>query len=75
MILPNAIIVRGRKCGSSWLVENLRKHPEIFAPRDEVHFFDKEHNFEKGKAWYAEHFAAATPEHKVILEKKTGLSF
>lgn len=67
--LPNAIIVGGQKCGSSWLLENLRKHPEIFAPREEVHFFDKEHNFQRGTDWYAGHFIAATEKHRVVLEK------
>jgi hypothetical protein len=69
MRLPNAIIVGGQKCGSTWLLENLRKHPEVFGPREEVHFFDKDYNYSKGKEWYAAHFEGAEPGHKIVLEK------
>jgi hypothetical protein len=69
MNLPNAIIVGGQKCGSSWLLENLRKHSEVFGVKKEIHYFDKKDNFEKGVSWYASHFEDATPEHKIKLEK------
>jgi hypothetical protein len=69
MKLPNAIIVGGQKCGSSWLMENLQKHPGVFGVKKEIHFFDKKNNFEKGVDWYASHFEGATTEHKIRLEK------
>jgi hypothetical protein len=37
----------------------MRKHPDIFIPRRELHFFDRTDNFRKGTEFYAACFAAA----------------
>lgn len=43
--------IGGNKCGTTWLYEMLRQHPEINAPvNKEPHFFSE--NFERGWGWY-----------------------
>jgi hypothetical protein len=57
--LPNFLIIGAQKAGSSWLAGALRRHPDVFIPKDEVHFFDKGYNWQKGTPWYAEFFRDA----------------
>jgi len=40
-ILPNFLGIGAQKAGTTWLHENLKKHPEIFLPKEkEIHFFN-----------------------------------
>ena len=55
--LPDILIIGAQKAGTSWLKEQLRAHPGVFMPRDEVHFFDHEDKYAKGSEWYADQFA------------------
>lgn len=50
--LPQAIIIGVRKCGTRALLEMLFLHPQIQKAAGEVHFFDRDENFEKGFEWY-----------------------
>ncbi|KAG8042730.1 hypothetical protein G9C98_005370 [Cotesia typhae] len=50
--LPQAIIVGVRKCGTRALLEMLFLHPQIQKAAGEVHFFDRDDNYEKGLEWY-----------------------
>ena len=52
-------ILGAQKAGSSWLADQLRSHPEIFLPDQEIHFFENENNFARGERWYARHFRNA----------------
>lgn len=65
MTLPNFLIVGAQKAGTSWLAAALRQHPDIFVADEEVHFFDKEHNWAKGVKWYEQHFDDADDETAV----------
>ncbi|MEL6971513.1 MAG: hypothetical protein AAFO02_15215, partial [Bacteroidota bacterium] len=48
---PNFVGVGGHKCGSTWLSECLRDHPEVYMSNPkEIGFFGQ--NFTKGLAWY-----------------------
>ena len=40
--LPDLLCIGAQKAGTTWLYENLARHPEIFVPPDvkEVHYFD-----------------------------------
>lgn len=40
MNLPDFIICGGMKCGTSTLHAMLNQHPDVFIPKNEVHFFD-----------------------------------
>jgi len=68
--LPNALIIGVQKSATSWLAARLRQHPDIFVVPGEVHFFDNEQNFSKGRAWYEKHFRGA--EMAAIRCEKTG---
>jgi hypothetical protein len=56
--LPDFLGIGAQKAGTSWLWENLRRHPEVFVPeRKELHYFDNK--FERSLHDYARRFAAA----------------
>ncbi|OGT83573.1 MAG: hypothetical protein A3H91_02535 [Gammaproteobacteria bacterium RIFCSPLOWO2_02_FULL_61_13] len=41
LTLPDFLCIGAQKAGTTWLYENLRRHPEIFLPhRKELHYFD-----------------------------------
>lgn len=50
--LPQALIVGVRKCGTRALLEMLFLHPRIQKAAGEVHFFDRDENYERGLDWY-----------------------
>lgn len=54
--LPNFIVIGGSKCGTHWLNECLREHPDVYLTRDvhEIFFFDR--YFDRGVEWYARYF-------------------
>jgi len=56
--LPQVLCIGAQKAGTTWLYENLARHPEVFVPPEvkEVHYFD--FLFHHPLADYAEVFAA-----------------
>ncbi len=49
--------IGAQKAGTSWLYENLRRHPQIrFPSGKEVHFWDYEPNYLRGFSWYLDRF-------------------
>ena len=55
---PHFLGVGTQKGGTSTLCQLLRKHPEIFIPKEkEVHYFTK--FYDRGETWYREKFADA----------------
>lgn len=69
MHYPNALIAGTQKCGTTWLAKRLAQHPEIFVYEREIHFFDNENNYKRGKNWYASFFRKS---HKRIRIEKCG---
>lgn len=61
--LPDFLVLGAQKAGSTWFTRNLRSHPEIYMPLEEVRFFTK--NYELGAAWYSDHFASAQTDQRV----------
>jgi len=59
-MLPNFLVFGAARCGTSWLDQNLRQHPDVFLPAGvkEVHFFDNK--YDNGLDWYKEIFDDAT---------------
>ncbi len=59
--LPDFIGVGAMRCGTTWITDMLRSHPDIFIPAHfkELHFFDR--YFDKGSDWYAANFSAKKP--------------
>jgi hypothetical protein len=63
--LPNFICIGAQRAGTTWLYENLKKHPEVFLPDiKELRFFN--YNYDKGLNEYSKFFS------KVMNEKAIG---
>ena len=42
LALPDFLGIGAQKAGTTWLYENLRRHPELFLPEEkEIHYFDR----------------------------------
>jgi [heparan sulfate]-glucosamine 3-sulfotransferase 5 len=50
--LPQAIIIGVKKCGTRALLKFMSIHSAIAASSREIHFFDKQANFQRGLDWY-----------------------
>jgi len=48
--LPQAIIIGAKKGGTRALLEFIKEHPDVRAPGQEVHFFDR--HYDRGLEWY-----------------------
>lgn len=58
LALPHFIVIGARKCGTTWLYENLRAHPALYlAPGKGVEFFNN--RLHDGVRFYASRFADA----------------
>ena len=65
---PQAIIIGVRKGGTRALINMLKIHPEIFAAKTEIHYFDRDENFFKGVQWYIEKMPF-TNKNQITIEK------
>ena len=55
---PEFLGIGAQKSGTTWLYENLKKHPQLYLPKTkEIHFFDW--HFYKSIKWYCQHFKNA----------------
>lgn len=55
-MLPNFLVIGAPRCGTTWIGENLRQHPDIHMPaRKELHFFDR--HYDRGIAHYEAAFS------------------
>jgi len=67
--LPNTLIIGIQKSNTTSVLLNLRKHSEISAPSDEIHYHDI--LLHKGQQWYSSNFN----KNKIILEKNPNLIY
>lgn len=68
-MLPNLLVIGAMKGGTTSLWEYLRQHPQIhMSPTKEIHFFDRDDRWVRGRSWYEPHFSAATDAHDVVGE-------
>lgn len=44
------------KGGTTAAITNFSKHPDISMVKEEIHYFDKKENYQKGVNWYKSHF-------------------
>jgi len=65
---PHFLIVGTQKGGTTWLKHHLSRHPDVFMPRSQIHFFDR--CYGKGPEWYAARFTGAA-NGQVCGEKTT----
>jgi len=65
--LPDTFIVGEMKCGTTALANYLSGHPDVFVvPGKEVHFFNRDEVWARGRDWYAELFAGAAGERRLV---------
>ena len=67
-ILPDFLVVGAMKAGSTTLMDYLVTHKDVGIPSEEINYFDKDSNFEKGTKWYSNWFKQFK-SHKIIGEK------
>jgi len=65
MPAPDFLIIGAQKAGSTWLSHNLGRHPDVFLPEPEIHFFDKVDRFRQGQVWYESHFEDSHPRQRI----------
>jgi hypothetical protein len=65
LILPDFVVIGAPKCGTHWLNECLREHPEVYLTPDvhEIFFFDR--YFDRGVEWYARYFRGHAGQPRV----------
>ncbi len=57
---PTFLVIGAQKCGTTWLAEVLRQHPDVFvAAEKEIHYYDDWTRHARGLDWYLGHFDAA----------------
>lgn len=61
--LPDFLVLGAQKAGSTWFTRNLRRHPGIHMPMEELTFFTG--HYDEGPQWYADHFTGARPEQLI----------
>ena len=61
---PNYLIVGAQKAGTRWLRYNLARHPDVFAARAEVHYFNTR-RYSNGADWYRSQFAGWSGERAI----------
>ncbi|XP_017544770.1 heparan sulfate glucosamine 3-O-sulfotransferase 5 [Pygocentrus nattereri] len=66
--LPHAVIIGVRKGGTRALLEMLNLHPAVVKASQEVHFFDNDHNYGRGVAWYRRRMPFSLPG-QITIEK------
>jgi len=47
------IVIGEQKCGTGWLRDRLREHPQVYCHHGEVEFFNRRRNYARGLAWYS----------------------
>lgn len=63
LVLPDFVVIGARKCGTTWLYENLRAHPDLFLVEGKgVEFFDK--HFHRGIRFYSSRFTQGAKKIK-----------
>lgn len=60
-VIPNFVCPGAQKAGTTSLYKILCRHQDIFLPvgKKEIHYFDRDINYERGLTWYAQHYAEA----------------
>ena len=56
-VKPSFLVIGAQKCATTWLSRNIGQHPDSFVPTiDEIHFFNRQANYQKGIEWYQAQF-------------------
>jgi hypothetical protein len=60
-MLPDFLIIGAPKAGTTWLVSCLRRHPDVFIPLEELHYWTTPALLGETHAWYQQKFESARP--------------
>lgn len=64
---PDFIVVGAPKCGTTWMYEALRAHPQVYVPpAKDLYFFDEQYH--RGLGWYEHFFEVPEAGNKVCGE-------
>lgn len=66
------LFIGAPKCGTTWLTRRLARHPALFMPDDEIHYYAR--YYDKGADWYASHFVDAQPGQKLAENSNSYLT-
>ena len=69
--LPDFYILGTQKGGTTALERVLVRHPDVYIPRAEQHFFDKPENMARGLAWYSRQLISPPYRGERLLGDKT----
>lgn len=72
-LLPDAIIIGSRKCGTRALVKFLQVNRFVSAAKREVHFFDE--NYDKGFEWYRQQMPRVNDKKQLVTIEKSPAYF
>ena len=68
-MLPTFLVIGAPRSGTTWIARNLREHPEIcLSKKKELHFFDRDENYERGIAYYESFFTRCSEQQHAIGE-------
>ncbi len=66
MRFPDFICLGAQKAGTTQLFDLLKEHPDIFLPQGkEIHYYDRDDNYEQGLSWYDAFFDGAEEGQKL----------
>ena len=77
LTLPDFLCIGPPQCGTTWLHENLRRHPQLFLPNTkQTHYFDR--YFHRPLSFYGKKFAEGrdrikgeiTPDYCVLTDER-----
>ncbi|MEX2171558.1 MAG: sulfotransferase domain-containing protein [Pirellulales bacterium] len=68
-MLPDFFVIGAQKAGSTYLLECLREHPEVFMPAAEIAFFEDPFYAESRLEQFESNFAAARPGQKIGVKR------
>jgi hypothetical protein len=60
--LPTFVIIGAQKCATRWLRSNLGEHPSVWAPENELSYFDSDRRYALGPDFYRSQFAGWSGE-------------
>lgn len=68
-MLPDFFVIGAQKAGSTYLLECLREHPDVFMPEGEIAFFEDPFFAEDGLDEFAANFASAKPGQRIGVKR------
>jgi hypothetical protein len=71
-LLPDFLGIGAQKAGTTWLYRNLKNHPGIWIPQQELHYFDRKRGNGFDDSWYTAQFERG--EGKVLGDITPGYS-